>query len=193
MEDPVTGYTLGEAHAILGYLSNRFGWDDVYPSNYEARGRIDWYLHFHHRSIREASIGLIAPRIRKDLNISAERRADADSTLTAALKSLEEGWLQSSSFLVDEQVTLADFAAYVELGQLQPRFANVYDFARFPKITRWLSRMGEVGGHDEVHVALAEWGDISKEPPSMDTIRKANKEALKAVQSCVESFEQLQG
>ena len=188
LEDPITGYALGEAHAIMGYLCNRFGWDDVYPSNPESRGKVDWYLHFHHRTVREASIGLVAPRIRKDLDISQERRADAQATLATALQSLEEGWLKSTNFLVGDEVTLADFAAYVELGQLQPKFTNVFDFANFPQVSRWLKRMGQIEGHDEVHVVLAELGDISKEPPSMDTIRTANKEALKTIQSCVESF-----
>ena len=39
------------------------------------------------------------------------------------------------------------------------------------------------GGHDDVHVVLAELGDISVEPPSMETIRNANKAALKALKA----------
>ena len=64
IEDPDSGYVLAEAHAILAYLCNKHGWHDVYPENPELRGRVDWYLNFHHRNVRDASVGLVAPKIR---------------------------------------------------------------------------------------------------------------------------------
>ena len=79
------------------------------------------------------------------------------------------------------QLTLADFAAYVEIGQLQPGFTNVYDFAPFPNVRCWLEQMKQVEGHDAVHVVLAEIGDLSVEPPTMETIRTANKNALRVL------------
>ena len=79
------------------------------------------------------------------------------------------------------QLTLADFAAYVEIGQLQPGYTNVYDFEPFPKVQRWLDNMKQVDGHDDVHVVLAELGDISVEPPAMETIKNANKNALRTL------------
>ena len=72
-------------------------------------------------------------------------------------------------------------AAYVEIGQLQPCFTNVYDFSPFPNVARWLADMQAVPGHDDVHVVLKELGDISVEPPSMDVIRNANKTALRTL------------
>ena len=83
--------------------------------------------------------------------------------------------------MTGEQLTLADFAAYVEIGQLQPGFTNVFDFEPFPNVQRWLDEMKRVDGHDAVHVVLAELGDISVEPPSMEAIRSANKNALRAL------------
>ena len=83
--------------------------------------------------------------------------------------------------MTGDSVTLADFAAYVEIGQLRPEFTNVYDFSPFPNVRRWLDDMQAVDSHDDVHVALAELGDISQEEPSMDTIRNANKNALRTL------------
>jgi glutathione S-transferase len=60
LEEPDTGFVLGEAHAILCYLSNKHGWEDVYPADPQRRAKVDWYLHYHHRNLREASIGLVA-------------------------------------------------------------------------------------------------------------------------------------
>jgi glutathione S-transferase len=157
------------------------GWDDVYPTDNQQRAKVDWYLHYHHRNVRDASIGLVAPKIRKDLDIPEVTQNAARATLTNALNAMENGWLASHRYLTGEQLSLADFAAYVEIGQLQPQFTNVYDFAPFPNVRRWLADMQKIPGHDDVHVVLAELGDISVEPPSMETIKGANISALKTL------------
>jgi glutathione S-transferase len=178
IEEPETGFTLGEAHAIMCYLAQKHGWTDVYPEDLQQRAKVDWYLHYHHRNIRDASTGLVAPKIRKDLNIPEVMQQAALATLTRALQVLETGWLADSRFLVGDTMTIADIAAYVEIGQLQPQFTNVYDFEALPNVRRWLADMTHIDGHDDVHVVLAEIGDISAEEPSMVTIRSANKSAL---------------
>lgn len=171
-------FALAEAHAIMCYLCNKHGWDDVYPSDPQGRARVDWYLNYHHRNVRDASIGLVAPKIRKDLNIPEATQQAAQNTLTAALKSMDTGWLAQGQYLTGERLSIADMAAYVEIGQLRSCFTNVYDFGAFPNVQRWLDDMQQVDGHDAVHVVLAELGDISEQAPEMDTIRNANKRAL---------------
>ena len=183
LEEPDTGFTLGEAHAIMTYLANSNGWTDVYPDDYRLRARVDWYLNYHHRNVRDASLGLVAPKIRKDLDIPTMVQESARRNLTAALTVLDTGWLKDRQFLVGEHVTLADLAAYVEIGQLQSQFTNVFDFTPFPNVDRWLKDMTQIEGHDDVHVVLAELGDISEQAPSMDNIRNANRRALQALKA----------
>ena len=178
IEEPDTGFVLSEAHAIMCYLSSKNGWRDVYPTDLQARAKVDWYLHFHHRNVRDASTGLVAPKIRKDLDIPEVTQRAAQATLTRALRALETGWLAESRFLAGDDMTLADIAAYVEIGQLQPQFTNVYDLSPYPNVQRWLKVMTEVDSHDDVHVVLKELGDISVDAPSMETIKRANKLAL---------------
>ncbi|MDA0791069.1 MAG: glutathione S-transferase family protein [Proteobacteria bacterium] len=188
LEDPNTGYTLGEAHAIMSYLCRRHGWDDLYPEDFEQRGRVDWYLHYHHRNVRDASLGLVAPKIRKDLDIPQSVQQAARNTLTRALEALDTHWLAESRFLVGDSLTIADMAAYVEIGQLRPEFTHVYDFEPFPNVRRWLDDMAGVEGHDDVHVVLAELGDISVQEPAMESIRNANKRALQVLKQRVDEF-----
>ena len=179
--EPDSGFVLAEAHAIMCYLSRKHAWTDVYPADEQLRAKVDWYLHFHHRTIRDASVGLVAPKIRKDLNIPEVIQTTARTNLTKALGALDQGWLSSNRFLVGDGVTLADLAAYVEIGQVQPRYTNVYDLSPFPNIERWLGDMAAIKGHDDVHVVLDEIGDISIEAPSMEAIKNANKRALQVI------------
>ena len=185
LEDADSGFLLSEAHAIMCYLCNRFNWIDMYPTNPELRAKIDWYLHFHHRNVREASIGLVAPKIRKDLDISEDFQKSAHRNLEKALEALDKGWLQKSRYLVGDKLSIADIAAYVEIGQLQACFTNLCDFSPFPNVQRWLNQMSEIAHHDVVHTALYELGDISQDAPSMETIISANKQAFKVLKECL--------
>jgi len=188
IEEPDTGFTLGEAHAIMTYLADVHGWHDVFPKDHRVRGRINAYLHYHHKSLRDASTGLVAPKVRKDLNIPEAVQTAAHHNLGNALSVLEQYFLAEQDYLCGDFVTLADLAAYVEIGQLQPEFTNLMDFSGFPKVKRWLELMHGVDGHDEVHVVLREMGDISLEAPTMDRIRAANIAALKALKARLQSF-----
>ena len=42
--------------------------------------------------------------------------------------------------------------------------------------------MQNIECHDDIHVALYELGDLSKEAPAMETIINANKKAFKVIQ-----------
>ena len=113
--------------------------------------------------------------------IPVATRKARPATFTRALRTLESSWLAQSRFLAGDQVTLADFAAYMEIGQLQPGFTGVFDFEPFPNVRRWLDDMKRVDAHDDAHVVMTALGDISAEAPSMDAIRDANGKAMAAV------------
>ena len=180
-EDPETGFLISESHAIMCYLCNANNWNDLYPSNPEQRAKVDSYLHLHHRNVREASIGLVAPKVRKDLNFSEDFLEASKASIEKAFKAIETGWLHNSKFLIGDTMTIADISAYVEIGQLQSMFTNIYDFEPFPNIRRWLKDMQKIEYHDVIHVALFELGDISKEAPAMETIISANKKGVVAI------------
>jgi glutathione S-transferase len=174
----------------MSYLCNKYNWTDLYPDNHEERAKVDSYLHLHHRNVREASIGLVAPKVRKDLSFSEDFLKISHANIHKAFHAIEEGWLNKSRFLVGDELTIADMSAYVEIGQLQRKFTNVYDFEPFPNITRWLEEMNQVAYHDEVHTSLYELGDISTEAPSMETIINANKKAYVTLQEQISEMKE---
>ena len=127
----------------------------------------------------------MAPHFRKDLNIPEEIQRTSLATLERGLESLETGWLAQSRFLVGDQLTIADMAAYVEIGQLQPQFANVFNFEAYPNVRHWLNDMTKIDRHDDVHAVLQDIGDMSMEEPSLEKIVNANKHALAVLKECL--------
>ena len=90
--------------------------------------------------------------------------------------------------MAGDDFTIADISAYVEIGQLQNIFTNVYNFEDYPNIQRWLDDMKKVDSHDDIHAALYELGDISEEAPPMEKIINANKKALIVIQERLASI-----
>lgn len=187
LRDSESGFALGESHAIMCYLCNRFAWTDLYPTQPEPRARVDWLLHYHQRNLRECSL-MVAPSIRKDLAIPDAMQQASRATVMRALDALETGWLAAADWLAGEQLTIADFGAYAEIGQLQPRYTNLLDFAAWPRVSAWLERMADLPGHDIVHTPLAELGDISRDAPDIETIKRANVAGMKALAAAVAAF-----
>ena len=187
LEEPESGFTLGEAHAIMSYLCKSRGWHDLYPADPKDQARIDAYLHFHHRNVREASM-MVAARVRKDLVFSEEMQANSKRLFLQAAEMLDSYYLSSSDFLLGDRVSIADFAACVEVGQLGSDYTNIVDLSRFSKLSAWLERMKQVQGYEEVHFPLKEIGDIRDEPPSIDTLRAANVGGLEVLTSAIGRF-----
>ena len=187
-EEMDSGYALGEAHAIMTYLCQQRSWTDMYPDDLKARGKVDWYLNFHHRNIRDASSGMVAPKIRKDLDIPTHDQERAIRIFTSGLTTLNDHPLANGRYIAGDRLTIADLSAYAEIGQLQPQFTNLFNYGRFPNVQRWLAEMHQTPFHDEAHVVLQEIGDISQEAPSMDKVRSANVNAIGTLKDMVAGF-----
>ena len=181
IEEPDSGYTLGEAHAILTYLAQKHGWTDLYPESLQERGRIDAYLHYHHRNVRECSM-LVAAKVRKDLNFSAAMQDQSRHAIAGAMKVLDQDYLASSDYLFGDHATVADLAACAEIAQLSAQYTNLYDFSPYANVSAWLKKMSRVPGYDTVHIPLATLGDISEEAPSIEVLKAANMQGFKALQ-----------
>jgi len=181
LEDPESGFLLAESHAIMCYLCNKYEWTDLYPNQHEARAKVDDFLHYHHRNIKEASVGYFAPMARPDLGLTEGAINMSKRLFSNGLNALETQWLEKNSFITGDEATIADIAAYVEVGQLQSQFTNLFDFEPFPNVTRWLNAMTQLKGHDDSHLVLSELGDISKTPPEMEDLMTANIKGFKHI------------
>ena len=186
IEDSETGYLLSESIAIMCYLCNKHKWNDLYPQDPELRGKVDHYLHYHHRSVKEASVGYFAPILRPDLGLSKDVINMSQRSFKNALKALDSQWLAKNNFIAGENITIADFSAYVEIAQLNKQFTNLFDYSSYTNLSRWLDDMSKLPFHDDVHMVLTKMGDISQSVPAMDVILKANIETLAHVNEIAE-------
>lgn len=205
------GFHMGESHAIMQYLAEKNKWLDLYPSEIQQRARVNMYLHYHHRNTREASAVLTGPMFNEKISVEPAVKERGVEILNNAISVLDEYWLAKSDYLVGESVTLADIAAYSELGQLLPRYANLHDFSGSKNVSAWMERMQGICSacvldtrylgltrcmlvalpfHDEVHVALDVLGDLSTrngETIPMEKMIEANKTAFKKLLSLAPS------
>jgi glutathione S-transferase len=115
-------------------------------------------------------------------------QAGSQRSFLQAAEILDSHYLKSSEFLFGDSVTIADFAACVEVGQLGSDYTNILNLSQFPRLSRWLERMKAVRGYAEVHYPLREIGDIRDEPPTIDTLRAANVGGLDVLNKAVAQF-----
>ena len=189
---------LWESHAILIYLCEKHGWRDLWPDDLEARARVNQYLHFHHRNTRELVVvwsralwpslfGVENPDegwFRRNTFPGMQNNAEIVGNTLAIL----DGMLARSPYLAGETVTIADLAAYEEVGQNQARYANCLDYEPHKHIRRWLEQMASLPLHDEVHEIWRLIGDLSELSGGMKVIAAANKQAARTLQRCADAL-----
>ncbi len=197
-------FVLYEMSAILIYLCEKHGWHDLLPKELETRARVHQYLHFHHTSTRLATMKLMGPHVTVAFREMIETREDAKDVLQiellrAALRDpdvlehgratvslicslIERGYLRDASrFLCDDRPTIADLAAYEDLGQLRP--ANLFHFEEFPRVRRWLEAMDELPFRDVAHAYNEALGDILTEPNTLERFAGASAAGTAALQA----------
>jgi glutathione S-transferase len=198
-------FALYEMPAILTYLCEKHGWSDLLPSDLRTRARVHQYLHFHHSWTRRLSEELMAPHVivavldqmrdREHLShivdraIAPDKLARGRKTAQHVAGLLEAGYFRDGTrYLCTPEPTIADIACYEEAAQL--RWAGLFDFEGFPKLTRWLDAMQELAFHHEVHVYNTTLGDIGSQPNTQERLMAAMNAGLAAL---TDAGAQLQG
>jgi len=192
------GVVLWESHAILIYLCEKYGWNDLWPDDLVARASVNQYLHFHHRNTREVVIQwsrALWPAVFEveDPDETWFRRntfAGLQNNSRVINDALEiiDSMLATSAFIAGPAVTLADISAYEELGQNQEKYANCTDYKKYSNITRWFLDMESLPFHEEAHAIWPLIGDINRLRGGMRTIASANKQAAKVLRETVAQF-----
>jgi glutathione S-transferase len=178
-------FSIFEMPAILIYLCEKHGWDDLLPADLPTRTRVHQYLHFHHNFTRRATLGLMAshvtvafPERMKGTPIEAmlsdpDKLENGRSAVRQVAELIERGFFRNgSTHLCASHATIADIACYEELAQL--RWADLFDFDGFPKIRKWLAEMERLPFHEPAHRYNLVLGDIRTKPNTMKRFLEAS-------------------
>lgn len=130
------------SNAILTYLAEKHKWTDVYPTEVQARAKVNQYLHWHHTNARLSTMNVLRPYFRRERGASTPESLalleNKDATISKFVGILEQFFV-APYIAESKQATLADFACYCELDQLE--LMEVFDFSKYPKTSDWLARM----------------------------------------------------
>jgi glutathione S-transferase len=137
-------FTLWEANAIMQYLADKAGSDELFPRDSQKRADVVrwqcWELTHFNKAFGTLAFEIVAkPR----LNIGPTdealvRIAQAD---LARFAPVLEGHLAGRAFMVGEGITIADYAMIPLEGY---RGAVPFDWAPFPSINSYFDRMRQV-------------------------------------------------
>ncbi|KAG7384331.1 Glutathione S-transferase theta-1 [Phytophthora pseudosyringae] len=129
-------FSLFEGNAILTYAAAKFGWTDLYPTDLQTRAKI----------LRPAGAKAVGSASPADLAFLENVDALIEKEMT-----LLETFLDKDYVAHTDAPTVADYAAYCEIDQLE---MMGYEFAKYPKVTAWIARMKQIPFHDEVREDL---------------------------------------
>jgi len=191
-------FPLYEMPAILTYLCEKHGWEDLLPKDLQTRSRVNQYLRFHHNWTRRVTMELMAPFVTIAFREIMEGRGYSElvarlddpnkleagrATATHVSDLIERGYFAGDAvFLCSDHATIADIACYEELSQV--RIAKLFDFDGFPKIRRWLDEMEKLPFHEPVHRYNVELGDIQSSPNTIERFMKASASGFAALEEC---------
>ncbi|GAB9463258.1 hypothetical protein Gpo141_00000724 [Globisporangium polare] len=151
-------FSMFEGNAILVYLAEKHQWTDVYPTDLQARAKVNQYLHWHHTNARLSTLHVLQPLFRheriKSTPASLELIENKDATISKFMTTLEKFFV-APYVAESSQVTIADYACYCELDQLEAM--DIFDFSKYPKTSEWMARMKEIPYHDEIRVPMHEF------------------------------------
>ena len=193
------GVVLWESHAILVYLSEKHGWNDLWPTDLVHRSRVNQYLHFHHRNTRELVIQwsrALWPSVfgRRDPDEAWLRRntfpglTNNAGVVTRTLEIIDGMLAHAEHIAGPGGLTLADIVAYEELGQNQAAYANCTDYSAYENIRRWFDTMAAAPAHAEAHAVWGLIGDVNRIQGGMSTIVAANKAAARVWRDAAENM-----
>ena len=196
------GFLLAEMAAIVCYLADKHGWGAGYPADLQTRAKIQQFLHMHHHLVRMGTYHLMAPHVVGPLDLprtdpnplsflqtwligrsfgEPDPLRSGGDVVKTIVGFLEEAYFTDETPYVcnTAQPSVADLACYSEIGQF--RIAHLFDFAPYPRTTRWLDVMAEVPYHDTIHAYNFSLGDIANRPNTMERFTAASRAGFQAL------------
>ncbi|XP_049646693.1 glutathione S-transferase theta-1-like [Suncus etruscus] len=149
-------FVLAESVAILLYLSRKYQtaphW---YPTDLQARARVDEYLAWQHTAIQQLTINIylckaLLPYF-SGQPVDAVKLERLKQKLKVSLQHLDQEVLAVRPFLTSEQISLADLITLTEL--MQPTAVGCDVFQDWPRLAAWRTRVEAALGSELIQEA----------------------------------------
>ena len=127
-------FKLAEGAAILVYLCETHGLSQWYPTDPQARAKVNQWLHWHHTGTRKSTRHILGP--------SLHDASEIDTTQLATSLPVLESTLANSKFVASQDhPTIADLFLLPELDQLGGDFHMgecLFDWSPYPNVERYI-------------------------------------------------------
>ncbi|XP_017863614.1 PREDICTED: glutathione S-transferase 1-like [Drosophila arizonae] len=145
------GTLIWDSHAICCYLVDKYGKsDDLYPKDLVKRAKLEQRLYFDASVLFMSLRNISVPYFYKKVTTVPQEKID---NIIDAYGHLEN-FLGDSPYLIGDTVTIADFCCGATASSL-PAMVSI-DPEKYPKITAWLARLGELPYYKEANAKGAE-------------------------------------
>lgn len=145
------GTLIWDSHAICCYLVDKYAQsDDLYPKDLVKRAKLEQRLYFDASVLFMPLRNISVPYFYKKVSTVPQEKID---NITDAYVHLEN-FLADSPYLTGDTVTIADFCCGATASSL-PAVLSI-DPEKYPKITAWLARLGELPYYKEANANGAE-------------------------------------
>jgi len=135
-------FVLTESRAILAYLINsRKAGSDLYPSDPQARARVDQRLNYDH-VLFSRNTSMYRPLILGEISAIIPQARDS---VVNAVKVMET-FLENSKWIAGNNLTIADFSALANISTIV-EFG--YDLTQHSNLNRWYEQCKSLNGFEE--------------------------------------------
>ena len=108
----------------------------------QTRAKVDEFLHWHHTNTRLFTTQIVRPAVaratKKASSTDGAHLDNADALIEQKMTLLESFLLDHDYVAHTDAPTVADYAAYCEIDQLE---IMGYDFAKYTRVAAWIARM----------------------------------------------------
>jgi len=136
-------FMLAESNAILLYLAEAHGGNQLWSSDAKQRGRIAQWLFWESAHWQPTLIAflseMVGHRLLPERVIRPQHAPDWSSAVVQPILKTLESALSSAAFLTGPKATIADFSV---AGMTTYFKAAAFPFQGFPKISGWYARIG---------------------------------------------------
>ncbi|XP_055589483.1 uncharacterized protein LOC129741730 [Uranotaenia lowii] len=143
------GTTVFESHAIIIYLSNKYGDGKLYPRDNKIQAKINAALHFESGVLFARLRFYVEPILYTDSSDTPQYKIDY---LYKAYQLLNDTIVDD--FIVGNSMTLADLSCIASIASMHAIFPA--DAGHYPNLVRWMNRMSKLPYYKEINQDGAE-------------------------------------